>query len=73
MQSGADQNGKRERVLELLEEEARGFFEGFREREHGLEALTSDIHAARQIFGEGVVVERASLDDILVLTGRGKR
>jgi ABC-2 type transport system ATP-binding protein len=58
---------------ELLEEEARGFFEGFREREHGFEALTSDIHAARQMFGESVVVDRASLDDILVLSGRGKR
>jgi len=54
----------------ILDAEARQFFEGIRVREHGFEALTSNIAKARARFGDGAVVERASLDDIMVLTGK---
>ena len=57
---------------EILDAEARAFFEGIREREHGFEGLTSRVEAARQRFRDGVVIDRASLDDIMVLMGRGK-
>ena len=55
---------------EILDEEARTFFEGIRERAHGFEALTSQIEAARRRFGGEVVIDSASLDDIMVLMGR---
>jgi len=58
---------------EILDDEVRAFFEGVREREHGFEGLTSNIDAARQRFGDGVVIDRASLDDIMVLMERGER
>ena len=58
--------------LDILDDEARTFFEGVRERELGFEGLTSDIERARQRFNERAVVERASLDDIMVLMGRGE-
>ncbi|MGD8376933.1 MAG: ABC transporter ATP-binding protein [Acidobacteriota bacterium] len=56
---------------ELLDGEGRGFFEGVREREYGFEGLTSRAEEARRRFGERAAVERASLDDIMVLMGRG--
>ncbi len=55
---------------DLLDARARAFFDGLRVRELGFEGLTSRIHEARKIFGGRAVVERASLDDIMVLTGR---
>jgi ABC-2 type transport system ATP-binding protein len=56
---------------EILDGDTRAFFEGVQEREHGFEGLTSRIDAARQRFGDRVVVDRASLDDIMFLMGRG--
>jgi ABC-2 type transport system ATP-binding protein len=58
---------------EILDAEARAFFEGVRVREHGFEALTSRVQEARQRFGDRVVIDRASLDDIMVLMGREER
>jgi len=55
---------------EILDDEARAFFEGVREREHGFEGLTSKIEEARRRFGDHAVIDRASLDDIMVLMGR---
>jgi ABC-2 type transport system ATP-binding protein len=57
---------------EILDAEAREFFEGVRVREHGFEGLTSRIQEARRRFEGRAAVERASLDDIMVLMGRGK-
>jgi ABC-2 type transport system ATP-binding protein len=57
---------------EILDDQARAFFEGVREREHGFEGLTSRVDEAQQRFGARVVVDRASLDDIMVLMGRKK-
>ena len=58
---------------EILDDQARAFFEGVREREHGFEGLTSKLEEARQRFGDHAVIDRASLDDIMVLMGEGER
>jgi ABC-2 type transport system ATP-binding protein len=55
---------------EILDAEAREFFEGVRFRDHGFEALTSRVQEARNRFGDKVVIDRASLDDIMVLMGK---
>jgi ABC-2 type transport system ATP-binding protein len=54
---------------DLLDAGARAFFDGIRLRELGFEGLTSHVQEARRIFGARAVVERASLDDIMVLMG----
>jgi ABC-2 type transport system ATP-binding protein len=58
---------------EVLDADARDFFEGVRVRDHGFEALTSSIQEARRRFGDRVVIDRASLDDIMVLMGKEER
>jgi ABC-2 type transport system ATP-binding protein len=55
---------------ELLDAGTRAFFDGVRVREHGFEGLTSRIQEARRRFGGRALVERASLDDIMVLMGK---
>jgi ABC-2 type transport system ATP-binding protein len=55
---------------ELLDAGTRAFFSGIREREHGFEGLTSSVQDARRRFGDRAIVERASLDDIMVLMGK---
>ncbi len=55
---------------QILDPETRGFFEGIRVREHGFEGLTSQVAEAHRRFGDGAVIERASLDDIMVLMGK---
>jgi ABC-2 type transport system ATP-binding protein len=44
---------------------------GYRESEFGIEILTNDLAASKDILIEGVVAERASLEDIVFLTGKG--
>jgi ABC-2 type transport system ATP-binding protein len=57
---------------DLLDADSRDFFEGVREREYGFEGLTSRAQEARRRFGDRAAVDRASLDDIMVLMGRGE-
>lgn len=56
---------------DLLSDETRSLFEGVRPNDFGFEALTADTETARRIFGDQVVIERASLDEIMFLTGKG--
>ncbi len=56
---------------ELLDPGTRAFFEGLQVREHGFEGLTSRIAEARRLFQGRAAVERASLDDIMALMGKG--
>ena len=58
--------------LELLDEAVKIGFQGLRTNAHGFEALTDDIETARRRFAGLALVERASLEDILVLLGRRK-
>jgi ABC-2 type transport system ATP-binding protein len=47
------------------------YVRGYRESEFGIEILTNDLAASKGILAEGVVAERASLEDIVFLTGKG--
>jgi len=44
------------------------FFRGIRTNPHGFEALTDDAAAARRAFGDAVVIERVSLDELVLYT-----
>jgi len=59
---------------DLLDRLPEGTFRGVRRGEHAFEALTDDIHEARRRFGGQVVIDRASLDDVIFHTsGRDAR
>jgi ABC-2 type transport system ATP-binding protein len=55
---------------DTLDNDKREFLDGLRVRSHGFEGLTSRVEEARRHFGNGYVIERASLDDIMVLFGK---
>ncbi len=59
---------------ELLNEENKKFFTGVQVHKFGFEALTANIQEARRKFknGDGVVIEKASLEDIMFFTGKGQ-
>jgi ABC-2 type transport system ATP-binding protein len=60
-----------ERAIEALDGETR---KGLRRGPYGVEVLTSNVDEARRRCGPGVVVDRPSLEDIMVLmTGEGSR
>ncbi len=56
---------------ELLAEKSRSLFKGIRETDFGFEALIDDIPAARKNFDSGVVIERASIEDIMIFMDKG--
>ena len=56
--------------LDLLDKDIRKEFIGLRETSVGFEALTDDVGKIRNLFGEKVLIERASLEDIMVYTVR---
>ncbi|OGD27680.1 MAG: sodium ABC transporter ATP-binding protein [Candidatus Aminicenantes bacterium RBG_13_63_10] len=58
---------------DLLTDDDRRFFRGFREREYGFEGLTSDAAAARRRFGDKAVIEKAALEDIMFYLTRGAK
>jgi ABC-2 type transport system ATP-binding protein len=51
---------------ELLEGDAAKCFVGVRENQFGFEALTEDRREARRRFGDRVVIERPTLEDIML-------
>ena len=53
---------------QLLNDKARDHLEGWRETEHGFEALTSRVSGVRKYFDGDVLVENASLEDIMFYT-----
>jgi ABC-2 type transport system ATP-binding protein len=53
---------------ELLERLPPGYFRGIRRGAYGFEALTDDATEARRRFGGSVVIDRASLDDLVLYT-----
>jgi len=56
---------------ELLDSDTRREFVSIKETSLGFEALTKDIVKARKIFKDRSVIERASLEDIMIYTVRG--
>jgi ABC-2 type transport system ATP-binding protein len=57
---------------ELLTEDNRRFFKGFRRREFGFEALTDNTGEAKRRFGGNAVIDKASLEDIMYYMTRGE-
>jgi ABC-2 type transport system ATP-binding protein len=55
---------------DLLDATSRGLFDGIREHTHGFEGLTSRANEVRKHLGDRVAIERASLDDVMVLMER---
>jgi ABC-2 type transport system ATP-binding protein len=51
---------------ELLQGDSASLLRGVRRGSYGVEALTSDIRAARRRFGQGSIIEKATLEDIMV-------
>jgi ABC-2 type transport system ATP-binding protein len=59
--------------LELLDEDHRGLFRGIETSPFSFTAITDDVEAARRQFsGRDVVIERASLEDVMFYLGRMK-
>jgi ABC-2 type transport system ATP-binding protein len=56
---------------ELLDNDTRREFVSIKETDFGFEALTKDIKKARNIFKGKGIIEKASLEDIMVYTVRG--
>ena len=56
---------------ELLDNDIRREFVSIKENSFGFEALTKDIIKAREIFKGRGIIEKASLEDIMVYTVRG--
>jgi ABC-2 type transport system ATP-binding protein len=48
-----------------------GIVRGRRDRAHGVEALVADVVAAREVLGTGVVIDRATFDEVMVFMDRG--
>ena len=56
---------------ELLLKKSWEMFKGVRETDFGFEALTDDIPSARREFDSGVVIERASIEDVMIFMDKG--
>jgi len=56
---------------ELLAEERAALWRGVRKREFVVQALTDDVPAVRRAFPSGVVVDKASLEDIMFYLTKG--
>jgi len=56
---------------QLLDNDTRREFVSIKETSFGFEALTKDIIKARKIFKDRSIIERASLEDIMIYTVRG--
>ncbi len=56
---------------ELLDEELKREFVGINQSKYGFTGLTRDVHRARQLFGSSVLIEKATLEDIMLYTVRG--
>ena len=57
-------------VMNFTSKSGQIFYE-IKETDLGFEALTKDISNARKIFKDNVIIEKASLEDIMIYTVRG--
>ena len=57
--------------LDLLTGSTNGLFRGMRRGPHGFEAITENVAAVRGKLGDAVLIERPTLEDIVLLTSRG--
>jgi ABC-2 type transport system ATP-binding protein len=58
---------------QLLDKDTRKEFIGIRENSYGFEGLTGNIEKIKKIFKNNLLVEKPSLDDIMVYTVKGVR
>lgn len=58
---------------ELIDRDTRQMFLGIRENSFGFEGLTDDANKIRKTFGKNVLIERPSLEEIMVYTVRSGR
>lgn len=58
---------------EILNNDTKKLFVGIRENNYGFEALTSDTNRVKRAFKDNVIIEKPSLDDIMVYTIKGGR
>jgi ABC-2 type transport system ATP-binding protein len=56
---------------ELLQSKSLGMLKGLRETSFGFEALTDDVPSARREFGSGIVIDKASIEDIMIFMDKG--
>jgi ABC-2 type transport system ATP-binding protein len=54
----------------LLNQQTRKNFIGLRETQVGFEGLTDDAYKIRELFGDKILIEKATLEDIMVYTVR---
>lgn len=52
---------------ELLNKDNEKYFEGIRKNPYGFEALTNKVDEVKKIFGNKVVIEKVTLDQIMIL------
>ncbi|MFC1554219.1 ABC transporter ATP-binding protein [candidate division KSB1 bacterium] len=50
---------------DLISEDAKRFFKGLRSSDYGFEALTDDVIETKKKFGSDIVIDKASLEDIM--------
>lgn len=60
-------------VKELLDRDLRTEFVGVKENRYGFEALTSNVQRVKKLFGEEVMIEKATLEDIMLYTVRREK
>ncbi len=58
--------------MELLDEDIRKLFIGFKESSFGFEGLVANKYEARKILNDKVIIEKPTLDDIMVYFSRRK-
>ncbi|MCT4605866.1 MAG: ABC transporter ATP-binding protein [Marinisporobacter sp.] len=56
---------------EMIDQDIKKEFIGIQQNHFGFEGLTQNINRARQIFKDSVIIEKPSLEDIMLYTVRG--
>lgn len=56
---------------ELLDKDTRKEFVGIRQNDYGFEALSKDGESIKKLFGDSVLVEKPTLEDIMVYSVKG--
>ncbi len=56
---------------DLLDRDTEKEFVGIRKSNVGFEALTSNVHQTKEIFGREVIIEKPTLEDIMYFTTKG--
>ena len=59
--------------LELLDQETEREFIAVRKMPYGFEALTSDKQRTQLVFGDMVLYEKPTLEDIMYFTKKGEK